>query len=243
MPPRHSQVWPTACGWDAVQQASATQPPAVRDAVARWRAADWPLVVRRAEPDQAAGLLAVGLPLPPDQQGHKTRLGAVIDATAVRQQNLAPTLSAVMQSVPTHWRAALLALHLEWGDTLPPLRVYGSLAWQATTGMPYLRPTSDIDLLFYPQTRAQLERGTALLQAHGNALPLDGEVVFPGDVAVAWREWQAAMWSGGDGSVLAKRGDRVQLVSCKALLLMLELAARSALSVPRAESPTSRCCS
>ena len=229
MLPRHNLVWPTPPGWDSVQQGVALQPLQVRDAVARWRAADWPLVVRRAEPEQAAGLLAVGMPLPPDASGHKTRIATLIDADAVRRHDLPPTLSKVMHAVPPRWRTACLALHLEWLDVLPPLRVYGSLAWQAITGMAYLREGSDIDLLFQPATREELEQGAAILHGHA-ALPLDGEVVFPGDSAVAWREWRAAMLSGGAGTVLAKRSDRVQLISCKALLLALALAGRQSAS-------------
>lgn len=220
---RHDLVWLTPSAWDDVQQASTARPTAVRDAVARWRAADWPLVVRRAEPDQPPGMLAVGLPLPPDDRGDKVRIGALVTENAVRRHALPLTFTDVVKVIPPQWCTASLALQLAWPESLAPLRVYGSLAWQAITGMPYLRAGSDIDLLFTPRNRCEMEQGTALLDAHGVTLPLDGEIVFPGAVAVAWREWRAAMLAGGAGAVLAKRADRVQLVSCQALLLLLAL--------------------
>lgn len=223
MPSRHDLAWLTPSGWDDVQQASAARPTAVRDAVARWRAADWPLVVRRAEPEQPPGLLAVGLPLPPDDLGDKVRIGALVAQNAVRRHASPLTFNEVAGVMLPQWRTASLALQLAWPEFLTPLRVYGSLAWQALTGMPFLRDGSDIDLLFTPCNRREMEQGTELLDAHGVCLPLDGEILFPGDVAVAWREWRAAMLTGGAGAVLAKRADRVQLVSCQALLLLLAL--------------------
>ena len=231
---RHNLIWPTPSGWDSVQQASLSRPVTVRDAVARWRAADWPLVVRRSEPDQLPGQVPVGLPLPPDEHGEKIRIGAVIGCDAVRRHALAPTCAEVMPTLAPQWRAAFLALQMDWPDDLPPLRCHGSLAWQMITGMSYLHAASDIDLLFYPANLQQLEQGIHLLDKHGVALPLDGEIIFPGEVAVAWREWRAAMLTGGAGTVLAKRSDRVQLVSCKALVLLLSLPAhlRGAASGP-----------
>ena len=63
------------------------------------------------------------------------------------------------------------------------LRVFGSLAWQALSGLQYLTPQSDIDLLWHPLSNAQLQQGIALLarweQDHG--LRADGEVLFGGE--------------------------------------------------------------
>jgi phosphoribosyl-dephospho-CoA transferase len=104
------------------------------------------------------------------------------------------------------------------------LRVYGSLAWQFLTGQQYLSDSSDIDLLFRPQHQMQLRAGLALLQQHLPDIPLDGEIIFPNEGAVAWKEWLS-----GDTSqavfeqqrVLVKAIDSVSLQSRSSLLAML----------------------
>lgn len=230
MPPqRHSLVWLAARGWDCVQGTAAPEPVAIRDAISRWRAADWPLVVRRAEPDAANDSIAVGIALPPDTKtGVKPRVGAMIASLDISRQALPVTVASVLPMAPPHWRAALLALHLESTDSLPPMRVFGSLAWQSITGMPYLRTASDIDLLFAPHTRQELDDGIALLARYAALLPLDGEVVFPCGAAVAWKEWRNSFEAADPGAdpaadppatrVLAKRRCGVSLVTCAALL-------------------------
>ncbi|MBI3229840.1 MAG: phosphoribosyl-dephospho-CoA transferase, partial [Burkholderiales bacterium] len=95
------------------------------------------------------------------------------------------------------------------------LRVYGSWSWQALTCLPYVRASSDIDLLFTPKNSAQLQAGLALLQRHARLLPLDGEVIFPQQQAVAWREWLNASV---DAHVLVKSCTSVSLQTRAVLL-------------------------
>jgi phosphoribosyl-dephospho-CoA transferase len=52
-------------------------------------------------------------------------------------------------------------------------------------------------------------------------VPLDGEVVFPGGAAVAWKEWRGAYDSGR--KVLVKTIDEVQLSWPEALLATLQV--------------------
>ncbi|MBN3844523.1 phosphoribosyl-dephospho-CoA transferase, partial [Burkholderia sp. Ac-20349] len=61
---RHTLVTLTAAGWGA---AFARDPVLAADPLVQaWAAHDWPLIVRRASPDQAdAGRVPLGLPLPP----------------------------------------------------------------------------------------------------------------------------------------------------------------------------------
>jgi phosphoribosyl-dephospho-CoA transferase len=95
---------------------------------------------------------------------------------------------------------------------------FGSLAMQALTGITYLTPTSDIDLLLHPRTVDDLDSGLALLQHHAATLPLDGEIVFPDGAAVSWKEWAA----GGDARVLVKHIDGVWLSRKAPLLAQLQ---------------------
>ena len=231
MPPRHNLAWLTASGWEAVQAATVQQPVPVRDALARWHSAGWPLVVRRAEPEQPAGTIAVGIPLPPHADtGVKIRVAAIVAPQHIERMEPPLLLASALKSVLPQWRAALLALQMEAMDALPPLRVYGSLAWQSLTGMTYLRNTSDIDLLFSPASRDQLALGIALLARHATALPLDGEVIFPSGAAVAWKEWRDVVGTGAvsaSGRVLAKYADCIALTDCAALLASFDVASRS----------------
>ena len=226
MLPRHSLVWLEPSGWQRVHASTTQHGVPIRDALARWQAADWPLVVRRAAPAQLAGQVAIGIALPPDSpHGTGPRIGAIVEAGDIRRSSAPLMLANVLAQAPAHWRAALLALHLEWSEALPPLQVYGSLAWQHLTGMPFLRESSDIDLLFTPADRHALARGVSLLCTHAASLPLDGEIVFPSGAAVAWKEWHQAAGTSRpapSAMVLAKAPAHVALVSCISLLATLE---------------------
>ncbi|MFA9219271.1 MAG: phosphoribosyl-dephospho-CoA transferase MdcG domain-containing protein, partial [Sphingomonadaceae bacterium] len=100
------------------------------------------------------------------------------------------------------------------------LHTYGSCAMQALTGLSYLHPASDIDLLLYPADRQQLDAGLSLLATQAQSLPLDGEIIFPDGAAVAWKEWLQAL--ANNSRVLVKRLHTVQLAQPAALLAMLE---------------------
>lgn len=89
------------------------------------------------------------------------------------------------------------------------LRVFGSLAWQALTGLRCLGPGSDIDILLRPISRQQLQAGVALLSGPAHGLPLDGEIMFPTGDAVSWKEWATA--GAARARVLVKGPDAVRL--------------------------------
>lgn len=200
---RHDLVWLTPDGWN---EALAQVPAPLRAPVERWRRANWPAVVRRNDANLADGFICAGIPLPPDRQtGIKPRVGLRLRSSSIDRRTGALPLERAIGSAPPEWRTALgLLSELK-------LRVFGSLAMQAFTGLDYLTPSSDIDVLFAPGDQVALDAGIALLSHVAQRLPLDGEVVFPGGAAVAWKEWRDARPSGR--KVLAKRIDDVQLVS------------------------------
>lgn len=214
---RHQLVWLTAQGWDDCAHNCAND--ADRAAIAQWRAMDWPAVVRRREPGAAADRLGLGIPLPPDADGVKRRcaIAAPLDAIQRRQPPLA--LADVAVHAPAHWRAPLAALLADAERHGCVLSVFGSAAMQALTGLPYLTPRSDLDLLLHPRGVAALHAGLALLLRHAGALPLDGEIVFPGGAAVSWKEWTGS----GEQRVLVKHIDGVRLAPRAELLLTLAL--------------------
>jgi phosphoribosyl-dephospho-CoA transferase len=80
--------------------------------------------------------------------------------------------------------------------------------WQHLSGIPYLTPASDVDLLVRPRDAVELRSALALLAASGpaGAPRLDGEVQLPDGRGVAWRE-------------LAARPDRVLVKSARGVAL------------------------
>lgn len=212
---RHQLVWLDASGWQEVLAAAS---PAHRPALQQWQQRQAPLVVRRHEPDAPADQICLGLPLPPDAiSGNKLRIGLKVQRTHIARIKPALPLHLAL-AVQQPWHDALI----EFAGAARPfaLQVYGSLAMQVLTGLPYLSANSDIDLLFHPRSASQLEQGLALLAEYAQRLPLDGEIVFPEDQAVAWKEWRLARST--QAKVLVKSGASVRLCDTASLLATLE---------------------
>jgi len=227
---RHNLVWLSASGW---RRATEVLPLPERDCAAaaaqaysRWQEQDWPVIVRRTDPGAQPGEICVGLALPPDPEtGVKCRIPFRVRLGDIRKIMPPLAIEAVKAgpaALPPPWQEPFVQLqHAAHGKQLK-FNVYGSLAMQALTGLPYLSASSDIDLLFHPATVAQLEAGLALFEAGAKALPLDGEIVFPFGRAVAWKEWQQAMSAADGARVLIKSRDAVSLAPAEALLAALK---------------------
>lgn len=93
--------------------------------------------------------------------------------------------------------------------------VYGSLAWQALTGLAYVTPTSDLDVLVTVRSERELMESLDLMKGRAGNLPLDGEVIFPNGMAVAWKEVDQLRKDGWEGLVLAKSLMDVQLIGAR----------------------------
>lgn len=189
--------------------------------VAEWLVADRPLVVARQPCGETlSGTIAVGLALPPAQG--KRRIALSVTAKDIARYTPPLRLADAIVHAPVVWQPALAELDAAAMDIDIELRVFGSLAWQALSGMQYLTPQSDIDLLWRPRSHTQLQQGIALLarweQASG--LRADGEVLFGGNSAVSWREW-STLKSGNDQRVLVKRESSAELVDVRELLELL----------------------
>ncbi|MBP0599459.1 malonate decarboxylase holo-[acyl-carrier-protein] synthase [Herbaspirillum sp. LeCh32-8] len=222
---RHHLIWLTEAGWQRqlAQAVDARQ----RETMAHWQDSRWPLVVRRADSDAAADEICAGIALPPDAQGNKPRIAVRVKAAEVAAARapfpLRDIVATRLPQLPPGWPSAMADLQEQMARAGITLAVFGSLAWQAVTGQTYLRSTSDIDLLFQPTDRAQLEQGVRLLAYHAMFLPLDGEIVFPGGAAVSWKEWRQVAVLGGnaDGRVLVKGPAAVLLERVGALAASL----------------------
>jgi phosphoribosyl-dephospho-CoA transferase len=164
--------------------------------------------------------IAVGLALPPAQG--KRRIGLVVAMQDIVRHAPPLRLADAIAHAPAAWQPSLAELDAAATRIDIELRVFGSLAWQALSGIEYMTGKSDIDLLWHPQSNEQLQHGIALLQRweQDHGLRADGEVLFGAGSAVSWREW-ATLKSGDDTRVLVKRISSAELVAARELLEML----------------------
>lgn len=186
--PSESDHWPRH-GWVRLGEgwADCLRSPlaeADRGEVADWCRAGLPLVIARGRPDDGAGELRLGLATP-----DKRRIGLHVAVDAVAERWGPLPLAEAVESSPQAWQAVLAELVRRALALGVRPAVYGSLAWQHRAGLGYVRPDSDVDLLFAPRDRWQLDGLLDLLRATGDGSPrLDGEILLPDGAAVAWRE-------------------------------------------------------
>ncbi len=184
-----------------------------RTVLENWTAKGWPVIVRRRSVDDAADRLPTAVPLPPSLG--KLRFATALPPIAAKHPPV--TLFDAAGTAPTGWRAsvdALLRLEQRFGLRS---RVYGALLWQHLTGLEYLHPASDLDLLWPVADAAVLAPLLAGLRGieAGGDVRLDGEIILPDGGGVNWRELHRA---GSAADVMVKRLDGVTLCHVGALL-------------------------
>jgi phosphoribosyl-dephospho-CoA transferase len=160
------------------------------------------------------------VPLPPDEGKQRLALRAP-RAWLLRQAPL-PALDAVLSAAPEAWRPALSTLQHDASQLGLQPRVYGALAWQALTGLPYLHAHSDVDLLWDIDRPDQADVIAALLLRWEMRFGLraDGECRLPDGTAFSWREY-----AGGAARLLIKTDDDARLVARAALAHGVQVAA------------------
>ncbi|SEL46714.1 phosphoribosyl-dephospho-CoA transferase [Pseudoxanthomonas sp. GM95] len=203
---RHTLVWlPTDHGWLA-------QSPALAVRLRAWFGAGHPAIVARRAPGMSAELLQLGVPLPPDEGKQRLSLSAP-HASLLRCASL-PALDAVTPVAPTAWQVALRALQADAGRLGLMPRVFGALAWQALTSLPYLHARSDVDLLWEIEELDQADTIAALLSRWETRFGLraDGECRLPDGTAFSWREYAS-----GSARLLIKTDSDARLVARSAL--------------------------
>ncbi|MEK6423860.1 MAG: malonate decarboxylase holo-[acyl-carrier-protein] synthase [Burkholderia gladioli] len=219
---RHSVVRVAPDAWAAVlgaHPALADAPPVVRE----WAARGWPLMVRRAGPcDAGAAGVPLGLPLPPSLG--KRRIGVVMPEASIVSVAPPPAVAQLGAAAPPAWRATLERLDAIARRHRVACRAFGSLAWQALTGLTYLSSSSDLDLLFDAPVGPDAEAVLAALLddvaalADGGEAPMriDGEVMRTDGAGANWRELRTALAQRGE--VVAKTAAGVALLSPQAFL-------------------------
>jgi phosphoribosyl-dephospho-CoA transferase len=172
--------------------------------LATWADNGWPVIVRRRMAGDGQDGVPVGVPLPP--ASGKMRIALTVPEQAVLERSPPPSLLAVSHAAEPAWGPtirALVALGARYG--VSPA-AFGSLLWQDRTGLPYLSPRSDLDVLWPIRTDCEIGALVAGIAAteRGAPMRIDGEVVFPDGEAVNWRELHIALNQDGPTEVLAK---------------------------------------
>lgn len=202
-PQRNRLVWLNAGGWRAVR--SGTWDDAACELLAHWQARGLPLVVARRR-SGAAGL-SLGLPAP--NRWSRRRLALQAPAGNVCATGSFPTL--LEAALGLQWGAAAVALAQRLAGCGVTARVYGSHGWELLSGEPCTVATSDIDLSLEAAGPDAARAALAVLRPARLHRRLDGEFVFPGGAALAWREFEQAC-DGRVGRVLLKDDAGAQLV-------------------------------
>jgi phosphoribosyl-dephospho-CoA transferase len=195
---RHWLATPSLGAWARLLAARSDL--AAEPLLAGWAGRSWPVIQRRRLCTDPPDGVPLGLPLPPSHG--KRRIAFSLPETELSNFIPPPCLWDCVAAAPADWRAAidaLLALN-------PQTRCFGGLAWQHLTGLPYLSPHSDLDLLWTgkPNLPAFLDQLRQI--AATTPMRIDGEISGPSG-AVQWRELAE-----GAQILAAKREDEVVLL-------------------------------
>lgn len=184
-----------------------------------WAEARLPFVVARRDPASDGDQLRLGVPLPLAEQ--RQRLSLRIEAHHVLRTTPPPALAEVIDGLAAPWRDEVRLLLADTSALDVPPRVFGSFAWQSLTGLPYLQATSDLDLLWEVADHAHADRLATRMQRweRDHRLHIDGELRFPGERAVSWREYAS-----GATRVMVKTSDACWLSPRDALLSLQAVA-------------------
>lgn len=202
---RHQLAYLTAPGWAGVHGR--------HPLLAEWARRGLPLVVTRQT--GAPGQVTLGWPAP--LSAGKLRVSLQVEARHVAWFDEFPRASAAVPLLARAMRGPVQALVQELEQLGAPACVYGSYGWQLLTGLHYLHAASDLDLWLPVGSEQQADAAVTRLQAcQPSGLRIDGELMFPGGAAVAWREY-AAWRAGRTRALLVKRIDAVGVETALAL--------------------------
>ena len=183
---RHDLLRPGRIAWDALLR----RRPDLKGlpGVAEWAELGRSVIVRRRLPGDGAHDVTAALPLPPSCG---TRRIAICFPPGAELSALPPVLLRdVAAAAPDAWQQVIATL-VAAGESIGVAPcVFGSLLWQHATGLPYLTPQSDLDLLWPVADEAAAEAlAQTLIRLDGSApIRLDGELVLPDGAGVNWRE-------------------------------------------------------
>jgi len=199
---RHQLAWLSPAGWARVR--SREWDVVASECLHHWAGHGLPLVVTR-QPGPIAGTDAIAMGLPAPGRWERRRIALSIPRDDVLCMDEFPRAEQVVSLLPQAARADWRTLCARVAACGAVARVHGSYGWRSLSGLDHVRRSSDIDVWIGVCDFGQADAVTRQLQAFDFPQPrLDGELVFEGGSAVAWREWLG--WrSGRANALLVKR--------------------------------------
>jgi phosphoribosyl-dephospho-CoA transferase len=183
-----------------------------------WADRGWPVIVRRRCEADDRQLVPVGVPLP--LAAGKHRVALLIPPDAILQRSRPPALhAAAVSASDPNWRSTIDALVTVGARSGLEPAAFGSLLWQHLTGLAYLSPRSDLDVLWPIPANFDVQALVCRIAEiqHDAPLRIDGEIVFPNGSAVNWRELWNAHQASDRATVLAKTMESVRLLDIASL--------------------------
>jgi phosphoribosyl-dephospho-CoA transferase len=150
-----------------------------------WVIRGFPVILRRASPNDMPDLVPAGIPLPPKHG--RQRVALLLPAAAIIAIRPAPRAEEVIAAAPSSWRETLIAAAQVPGAD-DGARVFGSLLWQSITGLPYITEKSDLDLLWSCSNDPFPLASAILALEQRSPVRIDGEIVLPDGGGCHWRE-------------------------------------------------------
>ncbi|MDR7332882.1 malonate decarboxylase holo-[acyl-carrier-protein] synthase [Roseateles asaccharophilus] len=192
---RHQIAWLSHAGWQRLLDGDWDDE--ARACLLHWAAQGLPVVVTRQPPGDDG--IALGLSAP--TRWNRRRLALRVTRAEVLYFDEFPRLEKITAQLPAAARMPARQLAVALQGCCATARVYGSHGWQHLSGLDHLRDGSDLDLWVAVNDAEQADAVAAALAAFSSTgCRLDGELIFPGDRGIAWREWQA--WRAGRAQAL-----------------------------------------
>jgi phosphoribosyl-dephospho-CoA transferase len=196
---RHSFAWITDSG--SISQSAGSQTPQ-DDAVClrKWLGKGCPVIIRRPCLSEDGKFVYVGLSLPPDPV--KRRLAFRLPSSSLANVVAPPLWMECAEAFSETSELVSPILSVTEAAELP-LQTFGSYAWQHYTGITYVTPHSDIDLIVPINRREDWRRFRQLMsETHKTDQRVDLEIILNGDASFNWREFEAP------GTPLLFKGNR-----------------------------------
>nr|WP_315230268.1 malonate decarboxylase holo-[acyl-carrier-protein] synthase [uncultured Albidiferax sp.] len=209
---RNQLVWLHDHAWEGL--AAQPRDMSAQTTLAYWQQHRLPLVVCRQAACMPTQCISVGLAAPRSWAANKLALDLAPED--ILSHGDFPSLQQVAHGSP--WQPAAQALAEALGTVA---HVYGSYGWQHLTGLDYVHAASDIDLHLPVPHMDAAQAVVAQLEAARLPMRIDGELVFAGGHAVAWREF-ARLLQGQTRSVLVKTRHSLQLADLPTLRALTE---------------------
>jgi phosphoribosyl-dephospho-CoA transferase len=214
---RNQLVWLSDAAWQQVL--SRAWDAQAQSILSHWHAEQLPLVVCRQRGADRSATISLGLPAP--LQWERRKLALELPPEAIARSGAFPLLRNIALSPADAVQVQDLLLHAVALQVR--MQVYGSYGWQWLSGLPCVRAGSDMDLLAHVPDLDAAGQMAWLLQGLQLVCRVDGELVFPGGWAVAWREY-AQLIGGKVEQVLVKHRSGVQLLDMAGLRLRFRIA-------------------